>query len=47
LVLNWVIYIDGKRPTLDVSEVQLNYVYYAITDGCNLRCPYCYVSRPV
>lgn len=44
LVLNWIVYIDGNRPNLDFDEVQLSQVYYAITDGCNLRCPYCYAS---
>lgn len=44
LVLSWVIYVDGNRPKLEFSEVRLNQVYYAITEGCNLRCPYCYAS---
>jgi radical SAM protein with 4Fe4S-binding SPASM domain len=44
LVLNWIVYVDGKRPKLDIFESRLNFVYYAITDGCNLRCPYCYAS---
>lgn len=44
LVLGWVIYVDGNRPRLEYSEVRLRQVYYAITDGCNLRCPYCYAS---
>jgi radical SAM protein with 4Fe4S-binding SPASM domain len=43
LVLNYLVYMPGWEPP-DVRRAQprLNVVYYAITDGCNLRCPYCY-----
>ena len=44
LILSWVVYFNGNRPTVRFSEPPLHYVYYAITDGCNLRCPYCYAS---
>ncbi|MGW3044789.1 StsB family radical SAM/SPASM domain sactipeptide maturase [Kitasatospora sp. NPDC001159] len=44
LVLNWIVYYNGNRPVIRVAEAPLNFVYYAITDGCNLRCPYCYAS---
>ena len=44
LILNWVVYFNGHRPVIKISEPPLSYVYYAITDGCNLRCPYCYAS---
>ncbi|MEU8269405.1 StsB family radical SAM/SPASM domain sactipeptide maturase [Sphaerisporangium sp. NPDC049002] len=44
LILSWVVYYDGRRPTVKVKEPPLRQVYYAITDGCNLRCPYCYAS---
>jgi radical SAM protein with 4Fe4S-binding SPASM domain len=27
-----------------LGEAPLGIAYYAITDGCNLRCPYCYAS---
>ncbi|MGC0420028.1 StsB family radical SAM/SPASM domain sactipeptide maturase [Embleya sp. AB8] len=44
LVLNWLAYLPGRRPVVRRPEPQLTMVYYAITDGCNLRCPYCYAS---
>ena len=44
LVLGWVIYLPGKQPVLRQVQAPLKMVYYAITEGCNLRCPYCYAS---
>ncbi|AUG81139.1 radical SAM protein [Kitasatospora sp. MMS16-BH015] len=44
LVLNWLVYLPGRRPVVRAPEPALSMVYYAITDGCNLRCPYCYAS---
>ncbi|MEU6083403.1 StsB family radical SAM/SPASM domain sactipeptide maturase [Streptomyces sp. NPDC047108] len=44
LVLNWIVYLPGHRPAIRAPEPRLTTVYYAITDGCNLRCPYCYAS---
>jgi radical SAM protein with 4Fe4S-binding SPASM domain len=44
LILNWVVYYNGKKPVIRLGEPPLRIVYYAITDGCNLRCPYCYAS---
>lgn len=44
LILNWIVYFNRRRPTVTVSEPPLGIAYYAITDGCNLRCPYCYAS---
>lgn len=44
LMLNWLIHLPGKVPALRVPEPPLAVLYYAITDGCNLRCPYCYAS---
>ncbi|MFI5937560.1 StsB family radical SAM/SPASM domain sactipeptide maturase [Actinoplanes sp. NPDC051494] len=44
LILNWIVYFNGHRPAITVSEAPLDIAYYAITDGCNLRCPYCYAS---
>lgn len=44
LVLNWLVYLPGRRPAIREPNPQLTTVYYAITDGCNLRCPYCYAS---
>ncbi|WP_051452068.1 StsB family radical SAM/SPASM domain sactipeptide maturase [Actinospica robiniae] len=44
LILSWVVYYNGHRATIGFSEPELFYAYYAITDGCNLRCPYCYAS---
>ncbi|MEU8148067.1 StsB family radical SAM/SPASM domain sactipeptide maturase [Nonomuraea sp. NPDC048901] len=44
LVLGWLIYLPGKQPALRQVDAPLKMVYYAITDGCNLRCPYCYAS---
>ena len=44
LALNWLIYLPGRQPTVTEPEPVLRQVYYAITDGCNLRCPYCYAS---
>jgi radical SAM protein with 4Fe4S-binding SPASM domain len=44
LILNWIVYFNGNKPLVKVGETPLNMAYYAITDGCNLRCPYCYAS---
>jgi radical SAM protein with 4Fe4S-binding SPASM domain len=44
LVLNFLVYLPGWRPAEVVANQRLNKVYYAITEGCNLRCPYCYAS---
>jgi radical SAM protein with 4Fe4S-binding SPASM domain len=44
LILTWIVYYNGHRPAVTVSEAPLSMAYYAITDGCNLRCPYCYAS---
>jgi radical SAM protein with 4Fe4S-binding SPASM domain len=44
LVLNWIVYHNGNQPKIEISEPRLRQVYYAITEGCNLRCPYCYAS---
>ncbi len=44
LILSWIVYYNGNRPRVTMSEPRLSQVYYAITDGCNLRCPYCYAS---
>jgi radical SAM protein with 4Fe4S-binding SPASM domain len=44
LVLNWLVYLRGRRPVVREPEPELAMLYYAITDGCNLRCPYCYAS---
>ncbi|MCK2220394.1 radical SAM protein [Actinomadura sp. ATCC 31491] len=44
LILSWVVYYNGNHPVIRLSEPALRTVYYAITDGCNLRCPYCYAS---
>jgi len=44
LVLSWVVYHNGNKPKIEISEPSLRQVYYAITEGCNLRCPYCYAS---
>lgn len=44
LVMARLIYLPGQRPELRQVDAPLNIVYYAITDGCNLRCPYCYAS---
>ncbi|GLX95372.1 StsB family radical SAM/SPASM domain sactipeptide maturase [Herbidospora sp. NBRC 101105] len=44
LILNYVVYYDGHRPNVAFQEPKLKQAYYAITDGCNLRCPYCYAS---
>ncbi|GAA2479675.1 StsB family radical SAM/SPASM domain sactipeptide maturase [Winogradskya humida] len=43
-ILSWIVYYNGHRPTITANESPLNMAYYAITDGCNLRCPYCYAS---
>jgi radical SAM protein with 4Fe4S-binding SPASM domain len=42
LVLNFLLYTPGWKPSEIKAKTRLNTVYYAITDGCNLRCPYCY-----
>ncbi|MFJ6792987.1 StsB family radical SAM/SPASM domain sactipeptide maturase [Streptomyces sp. NPDC091268] len=44
LILNWIVYFNGNRPVVKLGEPPLSFAYYAITDGCNLRCPYCYAS---
>lgn len=44
LLLSWVVYYNGHEPKPQIKEPPLRQVYYAITDGCNLRCPYCYAS---
>ncbi|MDF5759115.1 StsB family radical SAM/SPASM domain sactipeptide maturase [Spongiactinospora sp. TRM90649] len=44
LILSWVVYYNGNRPEIKTGEAPLRTAYYAITDGCNLRCPYCYAS---
>jgi radical SAM protein with 4Fe4S-binding SPASM domain len=44
LVLQWLVYLPGRVPQIRAPEPTLQMVYYAITDGCNLRCPYCYAS---
>jgi radical SAM protein with 4Fe4S-binding SPASM domain len=44
LVMEWMVYLPGRRPLLRQADAPLKMVYYAITDGCNLRCPYCYAS---
>jgi len=44
LVLNYLVYLPGWQPGEVAPKIRLNVVYYAITDGCNLRCPYCYDS---
>lgn len=44
LVLNFLLYLPGWNPQPALRTIPLRVVYYAITDGCNLRCPYCYAS---
>ena len=44
LVLNCLIYLPGQVPVPRIPDPPLKIVYYAITEGCNLRCPYCYAS---
>ncbi|MFE0179091.1 StsB family radical SAM/SPASM domain sactipeptide maturase [Streptomyces sp. NPDC059002] len=44
LILKWLVYLPGRKPKVLTPDPQLSMVYYAITDGCNLRCPYCYAS---
>ncbi|MFJ8015700.1 StsB family radical SAM/SPASM domain sactipeptide maturase [Streptomyces sp. NPDC096339] len=44
LILNWLVYFNGNKPKIKLGEPPLSFAYYAITDGCNLRCPYCYAS---
>jgi radical SAM protein with 4Fe4S-binding SPASM domain len=44
LVLHYLVYLPDWDPQPGVPDVDLKVVYYAITDGCNLRCPYCYAS---
>lgn len=44
LVLHWLVYLPGQRPAVREPDTSLKMLYYAITDGCNLRCPYCYAS---
>jgi radical SAM protein with 4Fe4S-binding SPASM domain len=43
-ILNWIVYYNGNKPVVRLGEPPLTTVYYAITEGCNLRCPYCYAS---
>jgi radical SAM protein with 4Fe4S-binding SPASM domain len=43
-VLKWLVYFNGNKPRIKHGEAALTYAYYAITNGCNLRCPYCYAS---
>jgi radical SAM protein with 4Fe4S-binding SPASM domain len=43
-ILNWVVYYNGNKPVVRHAEPPLSVAYYAITEGCNLRCPYCYAS---
>jgi radical SAM protein with 4Fe4S-binding SPASM domain len=43
-ILSWIVYYNGNKPAVQVGEPPLKTVYYAITEGCNLRCPYCYAS---
>lgn len=43
-LLAWIIYLPDGIPSLVPPEQRLQTVYYAITEGCNLRCPYCYAS---
>lgn len=44
LVLNCLVYLPGQVPKPSIPDPPLKIVYYAITEGCNLRCPYCYAS---
>lgn len=44
LVMARLVYLPGSQPRLRQVDSPLRQVYYAITDGCNLRCPYCYAS---
>jgi radical SAM protein with 4Fe4S-binding SPASM domain len=44
LVMSRLAYLPGQAPQLRQVDAALNLVYYAITEGCNLRCPYCYAS---
>ncbi|MER7164757.1 StsB family radical SAM/SPASM domain sactipeptide maturase, partial [Micromonospora sp. NPDC000207] len=44
LVMGRIVYLPGTGPNLRQVDAPLKLVYYAITDGCNLRCPYCYAS---
>src|SRR3954453_19717107 len=39
LILSWIVYYNGNRPRIKLKEPPLRMAYYAITDGCNLRCP--------
>ena len=43
-VLRWILYLPENVPEVGNPQPQLRTVYYAITEGCNLRCPYCYAS---
>ena len=42
LLLKWIIYVPDHIPEIPAPQPHLRQVYYAITEGCNLRCPYCY-----
>lgn len=44
LVLRWLAYLPGRQPVPRNPGPSFEIIYYAITDGCNLRCPYCYAS---
>lgn len=44
LILHYIVYLPGREPKPALSVPTLKVAYYAITDGCNLRCPYCYAS---
>lgn len=44
LVMRRLVYLPGSKPELKQVDAPVNLVYYAITEGCNLRCPYCYAS---
>lgn len=44
LILSCVVYFNGHKPQIPLDEPPLTMAYYAVTDGCNLRCPYCYAS---
>ena len=43
-VLNWIVYLPEHVPEIPAPAPQLRTTYYAITEGCNLRCPYCYAA---
>lgn len=43
-ILHRIVYPTGVAPEVKERPTRLRQVYYAITEGCNLRCPYCYMS---